>query len=308
MSWKSLLSSIRFPNLLILSAGFLVLLIRHFLPSYRLFNIPVVFDLYDYLLFTVAASFVLVSGYFQNDFIDRQSDEENSKIKPFIWSLSGRKFRLIYWSMIIIPLPLVAYLGFKSGFPLLILLYPMSILLISWYNIALKKRAFTGNLMVGFLCSMPFLLVPSIELKATLDLISIDIESSITLFSICLMFAIFAFLSTLSREIIKDVIDIDGDRGAGYSSLAIRHGLEVARKTALSSYILLLLSLLFCLVFWPLDSRGHGYFVIMIIIPALIIIYGLIRSHSVSDYKTISLLCKAHFVAGLCYLYLIGSH
>lgn len=66
--------------------------------------------------------------------------------------------------------------------------------------------------------------------------------------------AAFAFLTTLSREIIKDVEDVEGDAAAGARTLPVIYGLEVSLRLVLGVIILTLL--LTPLPYFLLDFTG----------------------------------------------------
>ena len=47
------------------------------------------------------------------------------------------------------------------------------------------------------------------------------------------MYAIIAFLINLTREIVKDIEDVDGDLNSNYKTLPIILGRRIAKNTAL---------------------------------------------------------------------------
>jgi geranylgeranylglycerol-phosphate geranylgeranyltransferase len=138
----------------------------------------------------------------------------------------------------------------KNIFPLVILI--ISLFLISAYEIGLKKAGIPGNVSVAVLTGLPFLFGSSLVRGLQPVVLSISAMAA---------------LVNLSREIMKDLEDMEGDRGYRVT-IPMRIGGQMSR------YI----SLLFCIVavstsivIIPLFGYNPAYVILVIVADILFI-------------------------------------
>jgi geranylgeranylglycerol-phosphate geranylgeranyltransferase len=110
------------------------------------------------------------------------------------------------------------------------------------YNRFLKGKPLSGNLAVSLLCGLA---VYFVELPLLVDF-PLEAHDSLPA-------ALFAFLATFAREVVKDAEDIAGDRAAGHRTYAVVAGAGAARKLAFAVVALILAFLPFPALFF-----GHG--------------------------------------------------
>ena len=95
------------------------------------------------------------------------------------------------------------------------------------YSKNYKTTFLIGNLQVAFLTALSIILI------ALFDLIPIGIsfeDGSETIFNIILFYAGFSFITTLIREIIKDLEDMEGDTEKNANTLAINYGISKTKN------------------------------------------------------------------------------
>jgi len=92
------------------------------------------------------------------------------------------------------------------------------------YNARLKRAGFPGNVVVALDTALPFLFGATVASGARVPILAY-------------MFTLTAFLATLGREILKGIVDLEGDRRAGIRTVAVMRGVTLAAK--LSSTMLL---------------------------------------------------------------------
>ena len=115
--------------------------------------------------------------------------------------------------------------------------------------------------------------------------------------------ALFAFLFHLGREILKDVEDVEGDMGAGLSSVAVRWGIRPALGIATAVY--LVLTLLTPVPFWK-GLYNWRYLVLALCPVDLILVYviaSMWRDRSRQNLLRLDGLLKADMVFGLLALW-----
>ncbi len=166
-----------------------------------------------------------------------------------------------------------------------LIVYIVAIVLGTLYNIKLKKVCLLGNVLTSLTTSLSFLY--------GMENISM----------IPLLLFIVSFIACLGREIIKTIIDIEGDRIAGLSTLPIKYGIEISRKVALGSELaasgLLLLLAAYVLSSPLLMNRFFILAIGSIIVSTLNIVF-LIK---VQDYERLrKILLKLMFILILSYL------
>ena len=100
--------------------------------------------------------------------------------------------------------------------------------LLSAYNHLFKGVTLMGNVIIALLCGLPLYYA---EWPQAIDQTLVPV--------------IFAVVSTLAREIIKDNQDMEGDKKAGRHTLPITYGVPLAKKTAAILLVIIFLSLPF---------------------------------------------------------------
>ena len=122
-----------------------------------------------------------------------------------------------------------------------------------------------------------------------------------------LAYALFAFLSTFIREIIKDIEDIEGDTRWGCTTLPIVAGIHTAKMVAASIAIISIL-----IVGWfqyVLKEINHGYLsallVIFVQIPFAYLSFKIINAKEKSDFHFISNVTKIIMVLGILTMFAI---
>jgi len=159
-------------------------------------------------------------GNIVNDLLDIEIDRINNPRRPLP---SGRAQR--EWT--IVAAAVFGLAGILTALPLgrnPLLLVFLTLVLLFLYAIYFKKTP-TANLVVALMASLSFLLGGWVAGN-----------------DFCLVPFGFALLIHLPREIVKDVIDLEGDRPAGVRSLPIRFGTR--RALVLSAILLGLLAVL----------------------------------------------------------------
>ncbi|MCS7131889.1 MAG: UbiA family prenyltransferase [Hadesarchaea archaeon] len=178
------------------------------------------------LAFAVAA-IVCAGGNAVNDYCDREIDAINRPERPIP---SGRltpqralgMARYLFIIGVILAIPL--------GAPC-ILLAALNSLVLVLYAAELKRRGLVGNLTIGYLVGSTFLFggLAAGELKGmgAASLVAGELRAVSVL-------AAMAALSTVGRELIKDIEDMKGDRELGLRTFPIDRGAKSAAALAIA--------------------------------------------------------------------------
>jgi 4-hydroxybenzoate polyprenyltransferase len=118
-------------------------------------------------------------------------------------------------------------------------------------------------------------------------------------------FAVFAFITTLTREIIKDIEDFEGDMAYGRNTVPVVIGILPARILSICLIIITLTMLYLVWHFFLSDKYTLIYLSVAIAIPLLTIIYQLIVSSNKQQLHYASRMMKIVMVAGVLYSVLV---
>ena len=115
------------------------------------------------------------------------------------------------------------------------------------------------------------------------------------------LFAAFAFLTNLIREIIKDAKDIEGDREVGSKTIAVVFGLKWSKVLATILVLISLLGLAIIFFLFLSDWLSLVYFVVFLALPLTILFIQLIRVKDSKGYHHLSQLVQIIMLTGLMY-------
>ena len=100
-------------------------------------------------------------------------------------------------------------------------------------------------------------------------------------------YSLFALLTTLIREIAKDIEDLDGDRSLNCKTLPVAYGFQKTRIIIVIISLLLCISVFLGYLFLPLSSARIFLYALLIILPSIGISFLIIRSESAISYPSI---------------------
>lgn len=206
-------------------------------------------------------SYGFLSGFFisasimvLNDIYDINIDKINNPTRPLP---SGR--------LSILTAYLVALFTFLLGIitSFLISFYTFIIAIIFWflgylYNSSLKRKGIIGNIIVSISVAIPFI-YGAIAVSKFLN-------------PLIIIFSLMAFMANMSREIIKGIIDIMGDKKFYIKTIAVRYGPKRASYISilflfiaiLLSYTPILFSFTSSLFYLIIITISNMTFIIMI--------------------------------------------
>lgn len=299
------LTLIRLPNLLIAlltQAMAHQLLIR---PALMEGNLVADLQPVDLLALMLATVFVTAGGYIWNDIMDYPIDLVNKPGKVII----RKKITLpmAYWLYACCNLAgwvLALYLAWthnKSGW---FLLYPISAGGLFWYSLRLKQRPLWGNLLISLYCAGVPALVWLAEQETLSQLKLIQPELYIQTANTVAAYALFAFLTNLFREIVKDLQDMPGDCHYQLRTLPLVIGTQKAHAILLFIGGLLILSL----VIWAKGlAPGLPAWLLLLVgimVPLAFNLIQLFKAPSPQRYALISRITKGIMLIGLLLLLL----
>lgn len=222
------LKLIRYKNLIIIALTQVLIRYSLMMP----YNLPHALSDLQFALLVFATLLIAAGGYAINDYFDIQVDRINKAPDVVVGNkIKRRTAMFLHIALSAAGLLIGAYLSFAVGMPKLVGIFVLSVGLLWFYSTHFKKQFLTGNLVISFLTAVSVMLVGWFELVPALEADSIDGARGVLI--VMGGYAVFAWISTWLREIVKDLEDIKGDQAMGYHTMVIEFGEEKARYTAI---------------------------------------------------------------------------
>lgn len=218
----SLFRLVRIGNLVMLCGA--MLLSRHMLilPILDLNGLDSALSHTKFNLLTLAVVLTAASGYIINNLMDMETDRVNGKERG-LDEIGHRNARLIYFIFTIAAVVIAFIVGDGSIKSRAFLATAVSCGLLYFYAVDYKRIPVLGNVVVSvltaFAVSMPMFCDEAASNNEPIRILVIG-------------YAVFAFLLSLAREIIKSCEDMEGDAACGIRTLAVVAGTRVAAIVA----------------------------------------------------------------------------
>ena len=269
-------------------------------------EVPMVlqFSLIDFILLVAATVFLTAGGYVINDYFDIKTDLIN-KGKVIVGTRIPRRQAMMWHNIFnIAGVSIGFYISWKAGYFWLGTMFLVVSGLLYFYSASYKRQFLIGNLVVATLVAMVPLLVviyewPALYRYYTLNAISLPQFNFI--FYWVGGFAVFAFLTTLTREIIKDIEDFEGDIAYGRNTVPVVTGI-VAAKIISVSLVVITIALLY--LTWYLfinDIITLIYLSVAITLPLVYVIFKVVISTDRKQLHSASSIMKVVMLTGILY-------
>jgi geranylgeranylglycerol-phosphate geranylgeranyltransferase len=202
------------------------------------------------IVIAVAAYILLSAGNAFNDYRDIETDRINKPSRPIPSGQVSRRTALVFAIVLFV---VGTGLGLAVNWVAFSVACIVSVLLVL-YTIEFRQLLLVGNIVIGLLTGLTF------------------VSGGIAVGAIggSIIPAVFAFLFTAAREIVKDIQDVKGDDMIGLSSLPIRWGKRKAMYVSL-----VFMALVILISPWPyfLDIYSLYYLISVVIGVDLVLIY-----------------------------------
>ncbi|MFC2152625.1 geranylgeranylglycerol-phosphate geranylgeranyltransferase [Bacteroidota bacterium] len=297
---------IRFKNLLIIILTQYLMRWSIIKPILEIYEFKLQFSELNFFYLVMATVFITAAGYVINDYFDTKTDLVNRPETVILGRLLNRRWAIILHVVFnTIGIGLGAYISFYIGLPFLTIVFILVTGILWFYSTTYKRQFLVGNIIVSFLTALVPLMVILFEiplLNKEYGLLMRELRADFTHIIMWVSaFALFAFLLTMIREIIKDVEDFEGDRAYGRKTMPIVLGVINSKIIIVTFILTTLFSLLYLYFRFLKDSITLIYFIVFLIIPLLILVYKIIIAENKKDYHRASNLSKLIMLAGILY-------
>lgn len=292
------------------------ILLRYFVLQKILQQNGIQFELDHTLFYLIVLSTVLIAaaGYIINDYFDVKTDLINHPDTVVVDKVIKRRYAImLHLSFTFLGIFIGMYAALKTGYLRLAIFHFVAAFLLWVYSTHLKKKLLIGNIVVSLLTAavafMPFVFEMAIMQKTNPAFIHTYSHAILSALKVTCIFAVFAFITSMAREIIKDIEDYKGDKATGGLTMPIVWGIQSSKVNAfflLSIAAILLLFVVYNTIKYQhiIFSINNAYVFCLLIVPLLLLAIYTLKSNATKHFKRASLFLKFIMLMGLCYSFI----
>ena len=261
---------------------------------------------FHYLLI-ITTVLIAAGGYVLNDYFDMKIDAINKPEKQYVGKSISKQTAMLMHQVL-------TFCGVATGLLLawflknftLALIFVVIPGLLWFYSASYKRQLIIGNVIIALIAALSIFVVGMTEmavLQKKFGYLIFETEIPFQVYAWTGGFAVFAFLLTWIREIIKDIEDIHGDRELECRTLPIVWGIPKT-KIALLCLIFITSALVLLADFFLIPFVGTftlRYIAFGIITPLAMLSYLIFKASKPGDYHQASSLSKFIMFIGLLY-------
>jgi 4-hydroxybenzoate polyprenyltransferase len=304
MPWKAYLRIIRPVNLLIMAG--MLLLVRYciFLPVFTENRLEGLMPGWQFSLLILATILIAAGGYVINDVLDIELDSINKPGKQVIGrQISEVTGNNLHFNLTAAGVVIGIAFSYLSGNVFLGILFIIIATALFYYSYKYKYLPVVGNLVVAILSAMVVLiywLFEFYQLKSQAEVFIAASPSFQLINRFVFAFSLFAFITSFTREIIKDAQDIEGDTRFGCRTLPVILGYN---KLAIL-IVILELATLAMLAWFQLVLYRSGYEIMAysLVVAEALLLYALVmtlKAKAKVSFAHLSLVYKLIMVTGM---------
>jgi 4-hydroxybenzoate polyprenyltransferase len=257
----------------------------------------------NFILLVLASVAIAAAGYIINDYFDMDIDYVNKPERMVIGKIVSRRWAmLLHMLLSLVGLFLTAIVSMRLGSLWLLFLNFLSVFLLLLYSTTFKKQFIVGNIIISLLTAWVIMSLFVAELQWNdPEYTTVRYSTLSTLYKYTLVYAAFAFVVSLIREVVKDMEDQVGDRKYGCTTMPIKWG-EVMTKNFIFIWVFLLIAFLISLTVYAFMNNWSwvaALFALLIFIQVIMIAAKIKNASQIQDYAIISRDLKLLMLSGI---------
>lgn len=268
-------------------------------------------------LLIVSVIGIAAGGYVINDYFDVKIDRINRPDNLVVTRIISRDTAMnLFYGLTAVGVIAGTVVAWWAHSWTLLFTYIVIPGLLWFYSASYKRMFLVGNLVVAFASAI----VPLLVAIANADYLHHLYQNALAyspivgeLYVWTGGFAIFAFLLTWVREIVKDIEDIEGDREMECRTLPIVWGDKVAKMIA--TILLVVIATLIVYILFAVLPFSHEwkslptrYVVFGLIVPILCSIVLLWAANNRTEYHRVQTIIKFAMFMGMLFSYVIATN
>ncbi len=259
---------------------------------------------FDFAILTFATVCIAAGGYIINDIYDVAIDRVNKPLKVIVGNkISQNTAHYIYLVVTSVGVLAGFYLSNLIERQFLAGLFIILAALLYLYASFIKKILLAGNLLVALLVAMSIIILGLFDLFPVINTENREVFTNA--FTLILAYALFAFLLTLLREIVKDLEDINGDKNGERKTIPIVLGRKRTGILLFFMCVIIVFSVLFYM-YQELYRFPYAmlYFLFLIIGPLLYFCIKILSTNTKTGYAKLASIPKLVMLFGILSLLL----
>lgn len=259
-----------------------------------------------FYLLMAASIFIAAAGYVINDYFDLQIDAVNKPEKVVVDRMVKRRWAIM-WHLILsfLGIALSIYISYKTDKWIIAMANLICVMMLWFYSTIFKKRLLTGNIMIAALTAWVIVVVYFFAGASFMNYNGWHINNYPfqikRFYKLTILYAGFAFIVSLIREVIKDIEDMTGDAEYECKTMPIEWGVP-ASKVFIAVWIVVCISTIGILQLYAWQSGWwlvSLYCIVAIILPLAFILKKLFKAGITADYHHLSSLVKLVMLTGI---------
>ncbi|MBF90208.1 MAG: prenyltransferase [Flavobacteriales bacterium] len=250
----------------------------------------------QFLLLVISTVLVAAAGYIINDYFDILVDQLNERKVIVGNTIKRREAMALHFIFSGLGVGIGFFLGWKVDMWNLGFINLFSASALWFYSTHFKRNYLSGNLLISLLSALVLLIVALYDILPASEQNDIN---AIVVFKIICIYAAFAFITTLIREIVKDLEDLEGDLKMGYETYAIVSGKKKAKNIVQTLSLLTIFG-----IAWILHSQFQAdlysflYVLFFVEVPFLYFVWKLNSAEKSTDFCSLSSWIKIIMLSG----------
>ncbi|UAY50763.1 geranylgeranylglycerol-phosphate geranylgeranyltransferase [Ferruginibacter albus] len=297
---------VRWPNLVFIALTqmlfYYCIIVPVLPPSY--YSLPHHITIKIFYLTMAASVLIAAGGYIINDYFDVNIDQVNKPEKVVVEKIINRRWAIFLHLILTTAGVIISFYVAAHSNKLIFLLNVVCTLLLWLYSTTFKKKLLSGNIIISLLTAWTILVLyfaVNITNLITISYAS-EIEAAVRrLFKYAILYAGFAFIISLVREVIKDIEDVQGDERYNCTTMPIVWGIP-ASKVFAAVWIIVLISALAIVQFYVLQLGwwlSALYCFVLIIVPLVWVLKKLYEAQESKQYHQLSSAIKLVMLSGI---------
>lgn len=293
---KDFLQLIRWPNIffiVITQCLFYFALAPSIVPGFLTKD-----SIFFFSLLVISSVLIAAAGYVINDYFDVKIDAINKPEKVIVGKKIKRRWAIFFHLLLsAIGLGTSIYVAWNTS--MWIAIANLCCIFLLWiYSIKYKKELAIGNFIIAALTAWVIFSVYIFVIGYYGNAIAVE---SPKLLKYAMLYAGFAFIVTIIREVIKDMEDTEGDRLYHANTMPIAWGIPTS-KVFTAVWIIVCIGLLIGIAGYAIVIGSWWitvYIASTLIFPFLYLLYKLRQANSSKDFHSLSSLVKLIMLIGI---------
>ena len=296
---------IRWPNLVFIALTQILFyyFILPFVYRDKYFEVAYTFSQLHFFLIVAASVCIAAGGYIINDYFDLNIDLVNKPSKLIIEKFIKRRWAIVLHILLsLIGFFISLYVGYRLGNFYIPFFNLVAIGALFFYSTSLKKQLLIGNVLISLLTAWVIIVIAIAEYRYQYPkTIPAGDFATPRLLKLSFLYAGFAFIISLIREVIKDIEDMEGDAKYGCRTIPVVWGVPVAKVFA-GVWLVVLIGTIAILQFYVFQLgwwMSVFYSTALIIIPLIWILKKLYAAQTSIQFHQLSSAIKLVMLTGV---------